>query len=72
MAGLSTSMFTLQQLYCDYLQQQTRWFIAQACYHRQLNLSCVLKKPSSVCHTGVISCCDALRLRKRHCVVVKN
>ena len=39
---MSTSIFVLQQLRSDYLQQQTRWFIAQACYHRQLKLFRVL------------------------------
>ena len=29
-------------------------------------------KPLSVCHAGVISCCNVSRSRKRHCVVVKN
>ena len=42
MAGMSTSMFS-PQLLRDYLQQQTRWFIEQACYHRQLKLPRVLK-----------------------------
>jgi len=43
MAGKSTSMCILQQLRSDYLQQQTRWFIVQACYNRQLKLFHVLK-----------------------------
>jgi len=43
MAGMCTSMFILQQPRCDYLQQQTQWFIVQACYHRQVKLSHVLK-----------------------------
>jgi len=42
MTGNSTSMFNLQQLRSDYLQQQTQWFTAQACYQYSVSLKTII------------------------------